>query len=141
VSRRRRSYSFRLPLLVAVLAASAGCMVEDQGLPYDRLRIAVSRSDSTSVAGFPRCLTLPVLNGSVVEERYSIEGGLEVEVFATNGFVGLSFSGASQGASVNRTISVERLRAGYAESLEVTNPSGTAFTIGLGSGCSDGDIR
>jgi hypothetical protein len=86
-------------------------------------------------------VTLPVLNGSVVEERHPIEGGLEVEVFATNSFVDLSFPGASPGLSFNRTVSVERLRASYSENFEVANVSGAAFTVALASACSESDIR
>jgi hypothetical protein len=42
---------------------------------------------------------------------------------------------------LDRTVSVERLRANYSESFEVANVSGTAFTIGLASACSESDIR
>jgi|SoiMethySBSTD1v2_1073268.scaffolds.fasta_scaffold101877_2 hypothetical protein len=137
----RRISPLRLVALVALLASVSGCLAEENGLPYDRLRIAVARPGSTSVAGFPRCVTLPVLNGSVVEETHPIEGGLSIEVFATNSAVDLAFSGASQGPALDRTISVERLRAGYAESFELSSVSGTPLAVSLGSGCSEGDLR
>ncbi len=137
----RHVSSLPLLALITLIASVSGCLAEENGLPYDRLRIAVARPGGAGITGFPRCLTLPVLNGSVVEETHPIEGGLSVEVFATNSAVDLSFPGASQGPALDRTISVERLRAGYAESFELSSVSGTPLTISLGSGCSEGDLR
>jgi hypothetical protein len=127
----------RLVVLALALAAVVGCASEKQGLPYDVLRVSVTRPEGTAVPGFPRCVTLPVLNGSVVESEHTIEGGLALEVFATNRFVELSF----QGAAAQRTISVEQLRSGFTESFGVASATGTSFTIALGSACSSGDAR
>ena len=138
--KRRKPLSLRL-LLPALLTLATGCAPEKSGLPYDTLRISVTRSGAASVAGFPRCVTLPVLNGSVIEERHSIEAGLAVEIVATNELIDLSFPGATQTPSPNRSIPVERLRSSYSESFEIANASGTTFTIGLGSACSQSDAR
>ena len=133
--------ALRLSVLLGACGSAVGCLVEESGLPYDRLSISVVREDRTSISGFPTCVTLPILNGSVVEERHAIEDGLALEVFATNSAVELSFSGASQGPAFDRTIGAERLRGAYAESFELASGSGTLFMVGLGSSCAAGENR
>jgi hypothetical protein len=122
--------------LIGLPILAGACFAEEQGLPYDRLSISVVRQTGGGVAGFPLCITLPILNGSVVEERRSVDGALGVAVFAMNDRVELSFPGAREGAALDRAISAERLRGALIEDFTATSSSGESFGVALRSACS-----
>jgi hypothetical protein len=127
--------ALRLSAVFCSCCVASGCLAEDSGLPYTRLSISVAEQSGVGVSGFPACVTLPILNGSVVEERHNIDGDLAVEVFATSSAVELSFSGANPDA--NRAITAEQLRRGHAETMEIVNQGGSVFTVELSSTCAD----
>jgi hypothetical protein len=127
----RPSWLVTLPL--AVLFAQ-GC-IHENGLEYDQLTIQALRADGSSVARFPKCFTMPVLHGSVVEERHPIESGAVILVHATDSVIEIDFEGVVGSTEQQRSITLDDLKAGYSEALSVESTSGPVFSVRLSQGC------
>jgi len=120
-------------LLVGALLGS-GCVVEN-GLPYDQLSINALRGDGSTVTRYPKCFTMPVLHGSVVEERHAIEGGVTIVIRATDSVIEVGFEGVTDPGGAKRSITLDELEAAYAETLTIESTSGAPFSVKLAKGC------
>ena len=125
--------------LALVLGAQAGCLFAEP-LPYDNLSIVVKRSTGTSVLGFPKCVTLPILHGSRIDESFAIDSGLRVAVSATSAAIDVTFPGATEGSTLDRHLSSDQLQRGFTETLTVSSAS-SSFSVTLSSGCLSGATR
>ena len=123
----------RYALLLASLLP-LGCLHE-HGLNYDRLTIEARRDDGTVVSSYPKCFTMPVLHGSVVDERHAIEGGVAIEIHATDAVIEVSFQGVTDPGSLARSITLDALQAGFTDTLPLAATSGAQFTVKLAQGC------
>ena len=127
-------------LLNASLLASAlllvGCTFENSGLSYDHFSVSATHDDGTAAALLraPLCVTLPVLIGSIVEERRGIEGSLGVRLRATSEEVEVDFSGQAGGTREHHRILREQV-SGYRRELTLQTREGTVLEIVLVGGC------
>lgn len=130
-----RSGALRSALLFGLL--QGGCRFENYGLEYTRVELRAERADATPAARLPApvCVTLPVLTGSVVEERLLIEDSLGVSLRATSEQVELRFFGAAT-RTEPRVVTLDELDDGYRSELEIESQGGTRVTVVLSSPCS-----
>jgi hypothetical protein len=114
-----------------------GCSFENYGLDYTRIELSAERADATPASRLPRpvCVTLPVLTGSVVEQRQLVEDSLGVTIRATSEAVELSFFGAARPAA-ERVFDIEELDGGFQSEIELESRGGTRVRITLSSPCS-----
>jgi len=110
-----------------------GCLAEGTALDYATLGVRVTRADSNG-AGTALCTELPVLLGSVVDERRALDPELAISVRATRDSARVTFPGAVA-ANPQREISRDELLQGYAESVVAVSPSGLAYSVELMSDC------
>lgn len=121
--------TFLRPGFLFLVVASACSDPTSAG--YERVTISVSElvgSESVTVAA--DCLTLPILAGSRVHERYGLAEGVTLRVTANNEELSFSCSGAAKGTP--ETVVVEGLGS---ESFVVTSVEGTSFIVAVQNGC------
>jgi hypothetical protein len=124
-------------LCVCSALAATGCLGE-ASLDYDRLHIAATRDSGSAIPGYPRdtCTVVPLLLGSRIENRFTVEPPLEVMVTATRDEVQVEFIGALSSES-DRTIRTSALRIMQDERLTVRSTSGQAYIVTLSRTCPD----
>lgn len=116
------------------LAALAGCNSETglsyQSLSFSALEAGAAGSQTT------RCITLPHLIGSEVDEDIELGDGLAAHLVAMRDDVALTFTGSVGAGSDSRSITLDELSGSYSDELTVTSSaSGRTFTITLTSKC------
>ncbi|HMJ12069.1 MAG TPA: hypothetical protein VK524_11680 [Polyangiaceae bacterium] len=131
----------RLHALLATLLVPAlvsGCSFENYGLDYTSVALSAERADGSPAAslGGPVCVTLPVLMGSVVEERRTIDGSLAVALRATADRVELRFSGVAAGGGQSRVVTMAELEGGYRSEIELETREGQSVVVVLSAPCS-----
>jgi hypothetical protein len=116
----------------------AGCSFENYGLDYTSVELSASLDSGAPASRLsrPLCVTLPVLIGSIVEERQPIEDSLSVVLRAMPDRVELRFSGAVNQDANPLVVRIDDLEGGYATELELETRSGTAVTVSLNAPCS-----
>ena len=114
-----------------------GCSFENYGLDYTRVELAAERADATPASRLPRpvCVTLPVLMGSVVEERRLVEDSLGVTIRASSEQVELSFFGAARPTN-RRVFGSDEIDGGFESEIELESRSGIRVRVVLSSPCS-----
>ncbi len=126
----------RIVAAAAVAVFVAGCSSGNAGLSYDQLGIEATHQDGSAIAGFnAACVTLPLLDGSIVEETHTIEGPLKVKTRATPDAVEVEFIGAASAAGDQR-VTLDQLRAGFSDDVQV-DADGASYAVTLMSGCSN----
>ena len=122
----------RLFGLVLVLLSSC---IHEQGLSYDQLTIEAQRADGSTIARYPKCFTMPILHGSIVDERHTIDGSAVILVHATDSMIDVGFEGVTDPSALARSITLDDLKAGYVETLSIQSTGGEAFMVLLSRGC------
>ena len=110
-----------------------GCLADGTPLDYAKLGVRIERADAAGSSP-SLCTALPVLLGSVVDERRALDPELAISVRATRDSARVTFPGAVA-ANPQREISRDELIAGYAESIVAVSPSGLAYSVELMSDC------
>jgi hypothetical protein len=81
------------------------------------------------------CVRLPVLLGSSVDKKTSVEGGLAVSIHASRDGASVSFPGADDGESA-RSYELSELKAGFSETVAVS-ADGEIFEATIETGCTN----
>jgi hypothetical protein len=126
----------RLATLLGLLTsgvALVGCSESAGGPRLARVGVAVSQSSGEQF--FADCVPVPVLWGSRSQARLDIDGTFFIEVTAEREATWLSFQGVDAPDTLQRRLTTEQLRSGYAEELEVTTLAGGQYIVNVGSEC------
>ncbi|HEY6559550.1 MAG TPA: hypothetical protein VI072_19845 [Polyangiaceae bacterium] len=141
------SHARRLSLLLrggmCLLALlNSGCSFENYGLDYTTVELHARRSDEPSEVprSAPFCVTLPVLTGSVVQQRFVMYSPLGATVNATSEQVQLRFFGASS-PTPPVVVTSDELEGGYETDIALETREGTALIIEVRSPCSPDSQR
>jgi hypothetical protein len=120
----------------------AGCSFENHGLDYTRVQLSANHSDESPASGLPTpvCITLPVLMGSIVEERRRIEGSLGVSMRASAEQVELRFYGAVTAIDA-QIVTIDELENGHRMEVDLETREGSPVTVVLSSPCSGNTTR
>jgi hypothetical protein len=120
-------------LFVMVVSAGLHACSDDIGVLTRTFAVTAAPVDG-GAADEPTCIFVPVLLGSRVEARHTIEETLAAMVSATREEIQIQFEGASPPVPT-RTIPVVVLAGGYTEQLDVTSLTGERFRARFGSPC------
>ena len=129
--------------LAAILGLGSLVACSDAGGPaYITLGVSVRSTaggtgGSGSTSGEPAtlCVRLPVLLGSRVVKRASVQGGLKVEMHATRDGTEVTFPGAT-GSAGARNYTLDELQAGVSETVMLEAAGGT-YDATIATGCTN----
>ena len=124
----------RLSKLWVLAAATllAACSTESGG-PRSITVGAELQDGSTTPAAV--CVRMPVLLGSQVEDSTAVGSAFQMDVRALRHSANITFPNARNAASAARTVSLEQLENGYADSVSVTGQDGATYSVQVISGC------
>jgi hypothetical protein len=139
---RSKCASAALPAAILLGSLQAGCSFENYGLDYTHVQLSATRPDALPASGLPTpvCITLPILMGSIVEERRRIEGSLGVSLRASAEQVELRFYGAAT-ATDAQIVTIDELENGHRMELDLETREGSPVTVVLSSPCSGNTTR
>lgn len=81
------------------------------------------------------CTELPVLMGGRARDEIDVAGEFTMVVDGTPDLVSLTFLDVKHAADLRRDLSVDELKTGYAEELDVTTAEDRRFVVFLNSRC------
>ena len=120
-------------LTVLALCATIPACASSAGLSYTAFTLTATHEDGSPASGFTtgKCTTLPVLLGSIVQERRVVEGSLVLVIHATRDVVDIDFEGARAGTA-GVTLDADNLGG---HQIAVQSASGGQFIISVVAGC------
>lgn len=118
---------------LGLLLGGSSCYVAPGGPDY--ASVELSATDTESNLSGSVCTVLPVLLGSRALNEVNYGGGFRAEVFASADGADITFKGVTDPGQLNRFVSAETLRAGFAETLTINTTDGRTFDMSISSGC------